>query len=131
MAGAMTELLRELEVLPLYGQVTVQDVDTTDIPDWQTGEERAVSTAHAVLVATRPDTDGKVTIRVVRGRIEADGALTFSGSLSLNRAQVQVGNAIAGTLERVDIRRTGIVHIEIAAEPERLPSTVTIAIDDS
>jgi hypothetical protein len=62
------ELLAEREVRPLYGQVVAQDAGTADIPDWESGDEQAVASEHAVLVATRPDHTGNVHIQFLRGR---------------------------------------------------------------
>lgn len=124
----MSEPFLELEVLPLYAQVGVQDVDTTDLPDWQTGNEQAVATAHAILVATRPDTEGKVVIRVIRGPVESE-AIVFDGTLDLTSGVIEVGNSIAGTVERVALGDPGVRRVQIAVDPVEAPALITVAIE--
>jgi hypothetical protein len=124
----MSEQLLELEVLPLYAQVGVQDADTTDLPDWQTGNERAVATTHAILVATRPDTEGKVVIRVIPGSADA-GTIVFDGALDVTSGLIEVGNAIAGTVERVVLRNPGVHRVQIAVDAIEAPAVITVAIE--
>jgi hypothetical protein len=120
--------LLQLEVLPLYAQVTVQDRGTTDIPDWETGEERAVATSHAVLIATRPDTDGKVLIRVVHEPLEGR-EIVFDGMLDLTSGDIEVGNLIAGVVEHVSTGVPGSRRVQISVDPPGAPAVVTVAIE--
>jgi len=124
----MSEQLLELEVLPLYAQVGVQDADTTDLPDWQTGNEQAVATAHAILVATRPDTEGTVVIRVIRGPAELE-AIVFDGTLDVTSGLIEVGNSLAGTVERVAVGEPGGRRVQIAVDPVEAPAVITVAIE--
>lgn len=124
----MSELLLELEVLPLYAQVGVQDAGTTDLPDWQTGNERAVATGHAILVATRPDTEGKVVIRVIRGPAGSE-AIVFDGTLDVTSGLIEVGNSIAGTVERVALGDPGVRRVQITVDTVEAPAVITVAIE--
>ena len=46
----------------LYGQIAIEDLGSEDVPDWNTGEERAVASAQTILVATRSDAEGSVRL---------------------------------------------------------------------
>jgi hypothetical protein len=70
--------LLEVEVLPLYGQVVVQDAGTSDIPDWSSGEEAAIATTHAILVAAPSDTEGRIAVPGTFVSIPAGVAHTMS-----------------------------------------------------
>lgn len=97
----MLELMAEREARPFYGQVVAQDAETADIPDWESGDEQAVASEHAVLVATRPEHEGDVHIQVLRGEGRPErGSRVFDGELSVVSGRVVVGSVLAGqTLE--------------------------------
>lgn len=102
----------------------------TDLPDWGTGQERALATSRGVLVATRPDADGDVTIRVVRGSAVGRGDPVFDGELTLTGTRLEVGNALAGSLRSVDVGLSGQIRVRISVEPAELPAVVSqVAID--
>ncbi|MCU1441229.1 MAG: hypothetical protein JWP85_2226 [Rhodoglobus sp.] len=126
----MNHVLAEVSALPLFGQITVQDVGTSDLPDWETGEERVVATKHAVAVATRSDADGDVTIRVIEGEEVGElGQLVFEGALSLTSPLLEVGNFVAATVAQVKVGRIGPTHLRIFVEPIDLPTQVNVLID--
>jgi hypothetical protein len=127
----VNRVLAEVTALPLYGQVGIQDVGTSDLPDWETGEERAVATEHAILVATRSDADGDVTIRVLEGQDdEGDlGELVFDGDLSLTSPLLEVGNAVAATVTQVELGRVGYLRMRVFVEPAELAAQVTVLIE--
>jgi hypothetical protein len=126
--------LFEVSVLPLHAQVAIQDVSADDLPEWTTGEERVVSSARAVLVATRPDTQGDVLLRVLRltGResLEVPGECVYEGSLLLSGSQIEVGNALAGSLFKVDVGCTGSVPLRIFVHPPSMPACVTVVVGE-
>jgi hypothetical protein len=125
----MRELLAERDVLPLYGQVVVQDAGTADIPDWQTGDERAVASENAVLVATRPDHAGKVHVQVLRGDDEDNlGSQVFDGELSVVSGCMTVGSVLAGQVLQVAVPRPGYVPIRIFVCPAELPERVAVVL---
>lgn len=127
----MRELLAERDVLPLYGQVVAQDAGTADIPDWQTGEEQAVASEHAVLVATRPDSAGNVHVQVLRGDGGGDlGSQVFDGELSVVSGRMAVGSVLAGQVLEVGISEPGYVPVRIFVDPVDLPERVAVVLGD-
>jgi hypothetical protein len=123
------ELLGEREVRPLYGQVVAQDGETADIPDWETGDERAVASGHAVLVATRPDDAGNVHVQVLRGESGPDlGSLVFDGELSVVSGRMVVGSVLAGQVLEVQIDSSGYIPVKIFVEPADLPERVAVVL---
>lgn len=125
----MNRMLVQMRALPLYGQVTVADVGTSDLPDWETGEERAISTEHAVAVATRSDSEGDVTITVFEGRDRVGlGDVVFEGEISLTSHLLEVGNSLAATIAHADVGRAGYLRLRIFVEPANIPEKVTILI---
>lgn len=122
-------LVAERDVRPLYGQVTVQDADTPDIPDWETGDEQAVAGEHAVLVATRPDDAGNVHVQVLRGEEGNDlGSKVFDGELSVVSGRILVGSVLAGQVLDIAIDGAGYVPIKIFVMPADLPERVTVVL---
>jgi hypothetical protein len=126
----MTEVLAGRDVLPLYGQVVVQAVGTLDIPDWETGEENAVASEHAVLVATRPDHVGSVRVQVLRGCAHDLGVRVFHGELSVVSGRLTVGSILASQMVEVDIGRKGCVPLQIFVDPADLPERVTVVLGE-
>lgn len=125
----MRELLAERDVLPLYGQVLVQDADTADIPDWETGDEQAVASEHAVLVATRPDHTGNVHVQVFRDGDGSDpGSPIFDGELAVVSGRLVVGSVLAGQVLEVEAGRTGYLPLKIFVEPPDLPQYVAVVL---
>lgn len=125
----MSPVLLETSVLPLHGQIAVQDVGATDLPEWQTGEERVASTSRSILIATQPDRDGDVTIKVVAGEARAEaGDRVFDGQLVLTGTEIEVGNALAGSLHRVDVGQKGPVRLRIFVDPPDRPAVIVIVV---
>ena len=60
----MNRLIATASVSPLRGQVSVHAPGTLDLPEWSTGEEAALSSEHAAVIATQMDTDGDVVVTV-------------------------------------------------------------------
>lgn len=125
----MIELLGEREVRPLYGQVVAQDAGTADIPDWESGDEQAVASEHAVLVATRPDHEGNVHIQVLRGEGGPDlGSQVFDGELSVVSGRIVVGSVLAGQTLEVETGRPGYVAVKVFVQPAELPERVAVVL---
>lgn len=125
----MRELLAEREIRPLYGQVVAQDAETTDIPDWESGDEQAVASEHAVLIATRPDHAGNVHVQVFRGEGGPDlGSQVFDGELSVVSSRVLVGSALAGQVLEVEIGGPGYVPVKVFVQPAELPERVAVVL---
>ncbi len=123
------ELLAERDVRPLYGQVVAQDAETADIPDWESGDERAVASEHAVLIATRPDHEGDVHIQVLRGESGPDlGSQVFDGELSVVSGRIVVGSVLAGQTLEVETGGPGYVPVKVFVQPSELPERVAVVL---
>jgi hypothetical protein len=126
----MAEVLATVSVMPLYAQVVVQSAGATDLPIPETGAEPAVASTEAVIVATRDDLDGEVSIEVRRGGADsAPGTRVYKGELSFTSPALEVGSAVSGQLATVDVGRTGWVPLAIFADPPQEPSQVVVVID--
>ncbi|MBL7253904.1 hypothetical protein [Paractinoplanes lichenicola] len=118
-----------LEVPPLYGQVEAGDRDAIEVPEWETGDETAVSNESMVFIATQSDADGAVTIRVVSDENDGhDGVEVFSGEISLPSGVLRVGNSIADRTADVDLAPRRSVSARIFVEPRELPNRILISI---
>jgi hypothetical protein len=67
-----------------YAQIAVLDSGTTDLPDWDTGDERAVATSQALYISTRSDTSGPVNVQVIsgNGEVQPGAEQIFQGTLT-------------------------------------------------
>jgi hypothetical protein len=123
------ELLAERDVRPLYAQVVAQDADTEDIPDWESGDEKAVASEHAVLIATRPDHLGNVHVQVLRGEGGPDlGSEVFDGELSVVSGRIVVGSVLAAQVLEVQIGGPGYVPVKVFVQPDELPERVAVVL---
>jgi hypothetical protein len=126
----MADVLATVSVMPLYAQVVVQSAGATDLPIPETGAEPAVASTEAVIVATRDDLDGEVSIEVRRGGADpAPGTRIYQGELSFTSPALEVGSAVSGQLATVDVGRTGWVPLAIFVDPPQEPSQVVVVID--
>lgn len=125
----MNRLLSELATAPLYGQVSLHDVGTTDLPDWVTGEEQVVTSEHAVVVATRSDVDGDVTIRVFEGDEDIDGTLVYDGEVSVTTPALEVGSIVAAKLQKTKLSRIGFVRLRVFVDLAEAPSVVSVVLE--
>jgi len=125
----MSGLLKRLEVPPLYGQVVIECEGASDLPMPETGTERVVATAQSILVATRGDQDGDVTIEVHGGTaVHAEGELVFEGELNCPTPRLVVGSSLANALATVDLSEGGWVPIKVYVDPADAPSRVTVIV---
>lgn len=70
---------RTYSVPPLYAQVVVMDSGTTSLPERVSGEEAVLSNESSLIIATRPDEDGDVEMRICEPGSLQTGALIFDG----------------------------------------------------
>ena len=123
------QLVAQRDVRPLYGQIVAQDAETADLPDWESGDEQAVASGHAVVIATRPDHVGNVHIQVLRGGGGADlGSQVFDGALEVVSGRLLVGSVLGGQLIEVETGGTGYVPIRVFVQPVELPERVTVVL---
>lgn len=126
----MNNLLGELSVSPAYGQVSIEDPGTLDLPEWVTGQERVVANPHAIMVATRSDVEGDVIITVLEGSdVSGLGDVVFEGELSLSSPFMDVGSAVTSTVMRVRVDRQGTVGVRVFVDPLGAPSCVRVLIE--
>jgi hypothetical protein len=125
----MNTLRAELTVTPVYGQVFVQVSGSANFPEWDTGEEKAVSTDGAVLIATRPDAEGDVVIRILEGSEDEEGDLVFDGSLVVAEADsLKFGNDISAQRGTVVLSQVGDVKLRIYVVPKDAPQEVKVLL---
>lgn len=123
--------LIRLRVTPFYHAVVVQSAGATDLPIPETGEEPAVATGESVLVATREQDLGDVTMEVYRDAGDGDvvGALVYHGELSFTTPYLEIGSGVSGHLVTVDIGRIGWVPIKIYVTPPGGPDRIMVLVD--
>lgn len=122
-------MIYEMSILPLYGQVSVSDVGTVDLPDWGTGDEPAIFSEHAVVVATRSDFDGEVTITILEDDGNVDGQEVFAGEISCTTPAIEVGSIVAANLVRIPLARIGNVRVRVFVEPAGAPAYVSVLLE--
>jgi hypothetical protein len=89
--------LDRFQVLPLHHQVGICDVDATDVPRWDTGQEPLVAGEQCILVATRGDLDPvELEVWVGTPTTPPPGPLLFDGELRTTGKEVEVGDLVAG-----------------------------------
>ncbi|MDQ1204856.1 hypothetical protein [Microbacterium sp. SORGH_AS_0862] len=70
----------EISVTPLNAQVVLFASEGAEFPEWVTGDEPAVATDSAIVVATREDLAGDVIVRVLIDGVVAQGEKVFEHS---------------------------------------------------
>jgi hypothetical protein len=98
-------LLQRVQVRPYYGQIELGDPNSSTFPQFETGDEGVVALPHYVVVATRGDAEGKVTIEVRQGDADVDdpraSAAIFDGELILSEDAAVIGNSVGNDLHPV------------------------------
>jgi hypothetical protein len=116
-------------VAPSYAQVEIRDRDNVDVPEWETGEEPVVHNADMISVATRPDSDGDVLIRVVSGSASVvEGNEIFAGELSVPSGVLVVGNTLSEDLREINVTPAKSVSVLVITDPPLQPQSVTFVI---
>lgn len=111
------ELRAKASIAPLLGQISVGDADSVDIPEWTTGTESSVRSAHVVLVATPPDTDGAISCRIWTGATAPLWeSVVFDDELSFPSGRMQVGS-IVGAESITATVGTGSHRVMVRAYP--------------
>jgi hypothetical protein len=121
-------LIERLAVPATHGVVCVEAAGATDLPIPETGAEPAVATGESVLVATRGDRDGPVTIEVHRGQPARPGTKVFEGELSFTTPELVIGNPLLGRHSTVPVERIGWLPVWIYVDPPDLPSRVVVVL---
>ena len=115
----MTQVAR-FAVVPYYGQIYVEDPGTSDLPEFETGEELCVWTERAVVIATQSDDVGDVAVEVWSGDQADDDSWNSvgEGELVLSGTNLEIGSIVGEDLHVVDIGRTGSVSLRILTAGE-------------
>lgn len=123
---------RQLRVTPLNAQVPIFSPGAPEFPEWETGDEPAVATATAILIATRDDLAGEVTLRVHTGTAPVDGFTEIlKTTLLLADGVVAFGSFLSGQIERMPLDIAGAhratVSVDVPGEASRVLVTLTPA----
>jgi hypothetical protein len=111
-----------------YAQIAVLDSGTTDLPDWDTGDERAVATSQALYISTRSDTSGPVNVQVIsgNGEVQPGAEQIFQGTLRIDSGRLEVGSPLAGTVERIALGICVDLTVTVFVRPAVDPSDIWI-----
>lgn len=126
----MNALIAKVFVPPLYGQVSIADSETAHVPEWVTGDEAAVASPTALLVATRPDCAGDVVIKVYAGEGLGEGELVFGGQLQVPSGRLEFGSITASVREVVAIAHSA-VNVRVWVDRTSGGEVVTVVMDQN
>ncbi len=123
---------RQLRVTPLNAQVAVFSPSAPEFPEWKTGDEPAVTTTTAILVATRDDREGEVTVRVRTGTAHVDGfSEILTTTLLLADGVLAFGSFLSGQIDRMPLPTAGAflatVSVDVPGEASSVLVTLTPA----
>lgn len=125
--------LLQVEMTPLYGLLCIHDPECSDVPQFETGEERVVANWQWITIPVRYDLDGPVQVNVVDGDVEEPaGELIFSGSIMLTGEKLRIGSGYPHDPNDYDVwvGRAGETRIKIFGEPaNEPPHRVTVCIE--
>ena len=120
---------RTYSVPPLYAQVVVMDSGTTSLPEWVSGEEAVLSNESSLIIATRPDEDGDVEMRICEPSSLQTGALIFDGVMDFPSGTLQLGNIPAAYIEEIRLVKNRGVHVKVFVEPPESPASVVVELE--
>jgi len=122
----------EITVTPLNAQVVLSASEGAEFPEWVTGEESAVATDSAILVATREDLDGNVTVRVLIDEFAPEGEKVFESTLSLPTPtptpSVRFGSFLSGELAEIELPGAGEYTAQVYVDDPAGASTVLVLL---
>jgi hypothetical protein len=124
-------LLGSFQVWPHYHQVEVRAADAAEeCPQWERGDEPAVASDRCILLATRPDLDGDVTVEVWAGPADTEqpGEVVFDGKLLTTDTGVVVGNSVTGALHHLPLA-AGWYRVRIHGNPGDSPAQLVVVFD--
>jgi hypothetical protein len=118
----------EITVTPLNAQVVLFAAAAAEFPEWVTGDEPAVATDSAIMVATHEDLDGDVTVRVLLDEVAPQGEKVFERTLSLPTPSVRFGSFLSGELAEVLLPSAGEYSAQIYVDDLAAPSAVRVLL---
>ncbi|WP_243226524.1 hypothetical protein [Microbacterium sp. CIAB417] len=100
-----------------------------EFPEWLTGDEPAVATASAIMVATREGLDGDVTVRVrITDDVAPQGEKVFERTLSLPTPSVRFGSFLSGELAEIELPGAGEYTAQVYVDDPAAASTVLVLL---
>jgi len=124
-------LVASFSVSPRYAQVSVSDSGATDYPQWEMGDERAVSLADCVAISTREDRFGPVDIEVY---LADDADYKFSSYHRVYSDQVEVPSgvmlvgSVTGTEEQAFQLSERRAKVSVWVDSPNAPAALKIVI---
>ncbi|UIN30381.1 hypothetical protein [Microbacterium binotii] len=118
----------EITVTPLNAQVVLFASEGAEFPEWVTGDEPAVATDSAIMVATREDLAGDVTVRVLIDEVASHGERVFEHTLSLPTPVVRFGSFLSGELAEIRLPDAGAYTAQISVDDPAAPSDVHVVL---
>jgi hypothetical protein len=102
----LARLLARKELEPDHAFVEISDPLGSNYPEWPEGEQVVAALPEAVVVATKPEMEGTVTIEVWSEEewTNIAGELVYEGELVLSGEDAQIGSTLAGDLAPVRLR---------------------------
>jgi len=117
-------LLARAKVIPHNAQVELSDLNATDYPQWQTGNEAAVALPDCVAVATQGDQAGKVVVEIWYGELQVDDPALrepiFEGEFVTTENSVVVGNTVGNEFHSASLP-AGRYHLRVFTSPVGAP----------
>lgn len=96
-----------------------------------TGEEPAVATDSAIMVATREDLAGDVTVRVLVDEVAPQGEKVFECTLSLPTRSVRFGSFHSGELAEIQLPDAGAYAAQVWVDDPAAPAVVRVILHRS
>ncbi|MDR6199618.1 hypothetical protein QE374_001527 [Microbacterium sp. SORGH_AS428] len=119
----------EISVTPLNAQVVLFASEGAEFPEWVTGEEPAVATDSAIMVATREDLAGDVTVRVLVDEVAPQGEKVFEHVLSVPTRSVRFGSFLSGELAEIPLPDAGEYIAQVYVDDPAAASAVFVLLD--
>ncbi|GAB3151376.1 hypothetical protein GCM10027058_17410 [Microbacterium neimengense] len=119
----------DITVTPLNAQVVLFAAEDAEFPEWVTGEESAVATDSAIMVATRGDVDGEVTVRVrTTGEVAPPGEKVFEHTLFLPMPSARFGSFLSGELAEIRLSDAGAYTAQVYVDDPAAPAVVLVLL---
>lgn len=127
---------KSFTVSPMYGQIVVGDAGQgIEYPQFDSGQEVLVSSAYAVVVATRSDADGPVSVQVstqddppAAGQA-SDVTEIFDDELLLPSKTLFVGSQLSQQFRTFDVAASA--RLRILVDHPGMASAITVSLTSS
>ncbi|MCL2554143.1 MAG: hypothetical protein FWE75_18580 [Actinomycetia bacterium] len=123
----MARLVASAVVTPRWNQIEVQDLESQDTPEWETGDEKVVAGPGCLLIGTIDDTDGTVTVDLRVGPVDVPGVtVVHEGLLSCPSGIVSVNSPCTSRKPTLRLPRAGDWRVTVAVSGAGLPDYVGV-----